>query len=274
MAYTKIQDVKRVLNSSTGQKVRFSDTALKMISTRYPSGLSTKPNRDIILNTEAISVGDEFGSDDVLVFKFTDATNFEVYRKHEIAKQDIKIGDGDIATSYTTPEGSITVGTGFWGGVIEAGDLVELQFSCHMSIVDFKLYLKDVEVIIDSMISDLSAGYVESGDRIFNSTVPAQIKVATTYLAAYYIFSDTFADVYRDKDELKFSFVSRWKKRAEEMVKRYANINSRHAPSSISFPSFMDKVGDDTVGPGLTGRTSVKTELERDALVEDIFEID
>jgi hypothetical protein len=272
--YTDLSQVKRVLRSSSGEKVRFSDSivGVNVGKLTSPTGNQITSNLDLEFNYTLVTIEADFEGDYVLKFLFTSPTEFKAIEVGEKIRRELALGTGDIATDYTTPNGLITVPSGCWGGTIITNSVVEIRFDSHMSDNSGNQYIEDAEVIIDATIEGVGVNYAIGAPRIFASgSVPDQVKVATTYLAAYMIFTDAFADFYKDKNEMKYSFVGGWKSRAEDLLMDYMKAVGRKPPGVISFPSFIDKFGEAEAGPGMSKWSTDYKTVTRDAKTEDIF---
>jgi hypothetical protein len=93
--------------------------------------------------------------------------------------------------------------------------------------------------------------------------------VAAAYLAAYYLYTDTFANIYKEENEGD-SYANRWKKRAEKYVHGYIENAGYAPPEAAAFPKFIDQMGVEGQGPGLTGMVESIGDFERDAQQADI----
>lgn len=272
--YTDLSQVKRVLRSSSGEKVRFSDSLVDVTTGKQGAGGKLVPTIDIEFNYSLVQTGSSFDGDYLLKFLFSDSENFKALQVDQKIRRELLLSTGSVNSDYSTPDGLITVPAACWGGTIETDSVVQLRFDSHMSDDDANQYIEDAEAIIDAMIENEGVNYVVNGNtRVFQvGSVPEQVKVATTYLTAYMIFTDTFADFYKDKDEVRYSFIGRWKKRAEDLLKDYMRAAGRRPPKVLAFPSFIDKFGDPDVGPGVATWSTDYDTVTRDAESEDIFD--
>jgi hypothetical protein len=272
--YTDLNNVKRILRSSSGEKVRFSDSLVsaKTGKLRSQNEVNMVRNLNMSFNYNLIIVDSAFSGDLTLRFLFQDSTNFKVFKIDEKVRSELLLSSGDILTSYSTPDELITVPLECWGGTIEANDVLELRFDSHISDENGNLYIEDAESVIDTMLESHGIRYpVQGSPRLFTELeTPEQIKIATAYLASYYIFTDTFADFYKEKEELQWSFIGRWKKRAEDLVKDYIKAKGIVPPRVIGFPAFITRVGDDLVGK-VASRSSKMEDVRKDYTPEGIF---
>ena len=272
--YTDLAQVKRVLRSSSGEKVRFSDSivGVNVGKLTSPTGNQITSNLDLEFNYTLVEIDPAFEGDYVLKLLFTSPTDFKAIEVGEKIRRELALGSSDISSDYTTPDSMITVPKECWGGTIITNSVVEIRFDSHMSDNSGNTYIEDAEVIIDATIEGVGVNYAMGAPRIFASgSVPDQVKVATTYLAAYMIFTDAFADFYKDKNEMKYSFVGGWKSRAEDLLMDYMKAVGRRPPGVISFPSFIDKFGEADAGPGMSKWSTDYKTVTRDAKTEDIF---
>lgn len=272
--YTDLSQVKRVLRSSSGEKVRFSDAIVGVNVGKLTSstGNQVTSNLDLEFNYTLVKTDPAFEGDYVLKFLFTSPTDFKAIEVGEKIRRELSLGTGNVATDYVTPNGLIEVPSDCWGGTIVTNSTVEIRFDSHMSDNSASQYIEDAEVIIDATIEGVGVNYAQGSPRIFAAgSVPDQVKVATTYLAAYMIFTDAFADFYKDKNEMKYSFVGGWKTRAEDLLMDYMKAAGRKPPLVISFPSFIDKFGEADAGPGMSKWSTDYKKVTRDARTEDIF---
>jgi hypothetical protein len=271
--YTTLEDLRRVMNSSNDKKVRFSVDAIDSI---VAITSDRKPNKDIQIDTTLSSVQTSFQGAQTYRFEFTDDTNFNVYLVGNQAQSDYRevlIGTGDKNTDYTSPDGNITIGAGTFSGTIELGDSNTIKLNCDVSDDNACLYIRDAEIEIDSSLSEYYAEYTpEAQDTIYTAvTTPSQVKLATTYLAAYYLYSDMYVDVLREGDS-KESFLPGWKKRAERIMNSFIKFTARTNPSVLSYPRFIDRIGNGYLGPGWSKMSRDTEELSRDAEVQSVFE--
>jgi hypothetical protein len=267
--YTGLEDVKRVLRTLSGEKIRFSDSVLDVVALKSDN----KTNFDLSFNYRLITFDPDFGRSYMLKFVMDTSEDFKVFEVNTVAKRELLLSAGSVNNDYTTPDGMITVPSTVWGGVVTAGDKVEIRLAPHMSDNNGEEYIRDAEVIIDQILESNGIHFpVEGQPTIFLSgAVPSPIRVSTTYLAAYMIHTDTFAELYRDEDQNQVSFLNRWQKRSEDLIKEYIIAKGARPPQAIAFPWFIDSIGVPGVGPGLSKVTSDFDAITRDAQAGRIF---
>lgn len=274
MAYTNLEEVKRVLRSSNKEVVRFSDSLVEIIIDKNDQTTGAFGFRE-----SEISVDADFDNKLTLKLKFTSPTTYDVFEITEKLKYE-KLLDENISISniYVTPDGTITIQPTAFFANIEAKDMVTIGFDPHISDNDALKYIEDTEVEIDSMLTASGMeGYEEGEQRLFDPLatparpIPPQISVAATYLAAYYIFTDIFVQVYKE-GALESSYSTRWKRRAEKYIESYIKTKGLVTPRAKAFPLFIDKIGVPDVGPGMSKMVEDETDFNRDAETESIFD--
>lgn len=273
--YTTLDKVKNVLRASDRETVRFSDSLTEV----ELSDSNDSPNVDMGFKFNEVQTSSDFKGDFELKFKFTSPTLFNVYQITPKIKQEILLDTGaDISASYTTPDGMITIPSTCWFGTIETGDRVYMRFDSHLSDAQGDDYIEQTEVEIDGMLSESTVDmYVDGETRHFDPAdpdrpVPDIIAIATAYLAAYYIYTGTFVNIYKEQVTPERTYAGRWKKRAEKLVKSYIESEGYHAPRAAAFPTFIDQFGVQDTGPGLSPMTENFNDATRDAQTGDIFE--
>lgn len=269
--YTTLDDVKKVLRSSSGERVRFSDN-VKTVEVKHAN---KAPNLDITFDRNGLILDPSVEGAFTIRIEFSSIVAFDVYRIEEAYENKLHIGSGNISSLFTSSDGLLQISPSCWTGTIVAGDYVQLQYDIHMSNEVAEYYIENTEVMIDQMIYDVLAQAPATGEtRVWPlaADVPEAVSVAATYLTAYYIFTDVFADRYLTREDKKLTLIDRWKTRGEEYLKRYISNEAKIAPSLISFPKMIDQFGIKDVQSGMTGTiTSVQDDLERDAEVDEIF---
>jgi len=271
--YTDLEDVKRVLRTLSGEKIRFSNSVIDAVILKP----NNSTNLDLSFDYRKIQFNPDFGDHYMLKLVMDNSTNFKAYEVNTTAKRELLLSSGDILNSYTTPDNMITIVPECWGGVISTGDKIEIRFSPHMSDSNGNRYIEDSEVIIDQILEANGIHFpIQGQSTIFLSgEVPPPIKVSATYLSAYMIYTDTFSELYvednKDKNTSQTSFLNRWKKRSEDVIKDYITAKGARAPQVYGFPWFIDSIGDPAVGPGLSKITSDFDEITRDADSSNLF---
>lgn len=272
--YTSLSDVKNVLKLGHEKSFMFSDS-LAEVQLLDTSGQRDTANTDMVFTPDEVEIQPSFGRFLDLRLEFTSTTDFSVYEADEKIRQKRLLSTGDINTNWVSPDGKITIKSSAWGGTIESGDLVKLGFRSYISDNLVDSMIEDTEIMVDSMISSQGMKFLEDGKtRLFESPdIPETIKAATKYLTSYYIYTDIFQDKFQDESDYQFTYVKRWKTKAEKYIDSYIKSQGFDAPSVLAFPQFMpDEFGDADVGPGYSGMSTDKSEVVRDAETEDIFE--
>jgi hypothetical protein len=274
--YTDLSQVMRVLQSNSGEKIRFSSTSLVGVragKVRNENDVNLQRNTNLSFDYNLVEVDPSFNGTLTLRFYFSDTGIFKASRVDEKVQTDIYLSSGITSESYITPDGMVTVPPEVWTSATAENDVVELRFDSQISDDHANLYIEDAESMIDIMLESAGLMYLLDGKvRLFEEgAVPEQIRVCTTYLACYLIFTDQFSDVGNDK-ELRFSYPARWKKRAEDLLNSYIKAKGIVPPRVFGFPSFIDRVGHKGIGPGMATRTSDINELRRDAQTDRIFD--
>lgn len=276
--YCTANDVKSLLNTCRRQKVLFSENSLTEIKTLQKLQ-SVVPDFAINFNYNIITYDPSFTMNGYLRFKFTSATEFEVFEAGEKLDNEILISSGDIATEWNHPRLSpsadpiMTIPTAAWVSGYALNKIVQLKYDTHFSTEQVNVFIDETEIMIDQLLSDCMLVKVLEAGRAYDAlTLPQQIALACKYMTAYYIFVSLYADTFVDKEKsLDYSLIRNWKIKAEDLVKSYAKVKGRRVPSVVGFPSFMDRMGVDGEGPGFTATGSTVGELSRDANTEDIL---
>lgn len=265
--YTTVADVERVLRSSAEGKVRLSDRALTSVIVQDSN---SRVQYLTTVDQTAISLDNAFEGQKKLKFDFTSGTAFDVFDVDPVQRHTILLGTGTISAEYTTPDTLITIAAATFGGTIVAGDSVILTFEAHLSIEDAEAFIDEAEIEVDTILSEFGYDYlnlVQFAERLFetSSDVPPAVGMATTYLAAYYTYSNVFASKFKSGDGAEQNFSNRWKSRAEKTLKRFAKASNRSAPAVLSFPTYVDKFGVRGVFPGTDGVLEEEADILRAA---------
>jgi hypothetical protein len=266
--YTTADDIVRVLRANADGKVRTSSEALKAVEVR-----DSQKDFQILTTVDqsGITIATSFQGQKKLKFDFTDATNFNVSDIDGVAARPILLGTGDISTEYSDPDEIVTVAAGTFGGTIAAGDSITIVLDCHISSDDVDLFIEDAEIEVDAVMTEGGLGYLDTAagqELIYEDEVPPAVRVITTYLAAYYLYSDVYASSFKDEKAAASSFTMRWKRRAEHLLKTYIKAQRRSVPTVLSFPSYVDKFGVRGVGPGTDGLAEDADDILRDSYSE------
>lgn len=275
--YTTIDDIKRILRSNGTERIRFSDciTSVLVEHPRHNTKVM-ETNLDMIFNYRLVEIAPEYSGEYLLKLVLVDSGTFRGIEIDPVSNRELTLGLGSVQTDWESPDGTFTIPSECWGGIVKEHDQVQIRFSSHLSDNDVVSYIEEAETRIDAMLEEHQILFIDelapAPRRIFKpGEVPDRIKVAATYLASYYIFTNTFADLFKDKDSLKFSYVRKWLERAESGIMEYIIGTGRRAPLVLGFPRFIDKIGSPDAGPGLSGISSDFRTLTRDAGVDGIF---
>jgi len=265
MIYTTVEKVVAVLSTSSGSKrVRTSSTALKNVkSSHVPAGELSRPintrRQDpsglTIVSRSLIEVGSSFVGDETFLFEFTSSTEYNVWNFNDGAY--LLLGSGLVGSNFEIPDTGITILANCFSGSISNLSMVTLIFSAHISDDRLVEYINQTEYLIDSTLSELWVGYSTDGTSlIYEDEPPEQIKTATSYLTAFYIYTDVFADVQADIADKEYSYAFRWRKRAEDIITTFAKWRRREIPSVVSFPSIVTQIGVSNIGNGPQAETT------------------
>lgn len=269
-SYTDLDEVRRILRSSDREVVRFSDSITSI------RAKAADTSRMIGFNESLLEVDPSFDEKLELRFEFTSDTEFNLLKLDRMLEREVAIGTGDRSQEYETPDGMFTIPAACWIGDIQAEDVVTIQFDPHMSDQDALRYIEDTEVEIDSTLSANQIRFseeVDPGDRYFDpdptsdNPLPSIISVATTYLAAYYIYTDVFVNILKEGGP-QGTYAGRWKGRAERYIRDYIKAEGYSNPRAIAFPRYIDKFGVPEEGPGMKGMSE---HPDQDAETESIF---
>lgn len=268
--YTNLEDVKKILTLGHDKSFMFSDCLAEVELLN-----DGRPNVDMIFNPDEVLIKPTFSKFLDLKLQFIDSTNFNVYVMDKRIKQKRLISSGDINTTWVSPSTEIEIPPSTWGGTIVQDDIVDLGFRSYISDNYANQMIEDTEVMIDSMITESGTMFVQPGfSQLFPNNIPSAVQVATKYLSAYYIYTDTFQDKFRDEVSYQDSFVRRWKRRAEMYLKGFIDAQGFTSPRVLAFPQYMpNQFGDADVGPGYGGMSTNKADVVRDSGTSDIFEV-
>lgn len=273
-SYTQVDNVKKVLRSSTGQKAIMSDDALVGVS--IVSAQNRNISRELKFNSEYVTVETDFVGKMDLQLEFTSPTDYSVYLvTTDNANSLYQIGSSSISSTFSHE--SIQVSPGTVSGDIEIGDKILLKFHADISIDDVEEYICETELIIDSMLEHGFFKYRDSDtpdDNIYPcGSVPPQIKYTAKYLAAYYIYTDTFAEIGKENASDTYSFTSRWKKRAESFLLKFIKTRNRSTPFVSGFPIKIERSGVKDVASGLELMNETYSDMsDVDTKDDEIFE--
>lgn len=276
--YTTIEDIKRILKTNGTERIRFSDSIVSVaVEKKHLNTRATDVNLDLIFNYRLVEIAPSYSGEYVLKILFTDDQNFKAIEVDAVSNRgEMVLSLGNIGADWVSPDGVFTIPAACWGGIAKENDQVQIKFSSHISDDDVVAYIEEAEIRIDAMLEEHQILFIDESApaprRIFAvGEVPDRIRVATSYLAAYYIFTNTFVDLFKDKDSLFPSYVRKWLDRAESGLMEYIIGTGRRAPAVLGIPRFIDKIGSPDAGPGMSGFSSDFRTLTRDAGTDDIF---
>jgi hypothetical protein len=269
--YTTLDDVKRIVQSSGDKVVRFSDSLVSIQISESSSG------RDFAFDRNEVEETTSFKGQRELRFKFNSSSDFDVVEIVEGHNREVLLDSSQSKSSdYTTPDGEITVKSSAWKGTQESGDEATLEWDAHISDDHAEAFIDESEIEIDSTLAGQRVDFLEGSDnRLWTSSsdVPPEISVACSYLAAYYIYTNVYINIYQENGGMS-NYSTRWKKKAEKNVMSYADRVNHEVPAASVFPRYIDKVGVEQHGPGLKELKDKFSEYDHDSYTEDIFTAD
>ena len=274
--YVTLQDVMKVLRSCKGEKMRFSSTAFKFASVQDET--NRRLNTDLIFKSDYVIIQEDFDDHFNITVEFTSPTEYVVYISDPSkGSGKTSVGAGDIASDVEIELPGphfVRFEVGTFSGTITTGDKVVIELKAHMSNEVAEEYIRDASMTVDNLLEKGGCFWREADQEcIFEvATVPREVKFATKYIAAYYMYTDTFSDIIKEDASSTYSFTSRWNKRAEEMLSTFCHNECRKAgsglPVVLSFPPKLNTVGVECIGPGLENesfnRADSSTELSAD----------
>lgn len=254
--YTTIEKVSKILSTSSGKKVRSSSTALQEIRTEtainnFTDPINTRktaPSALVIVTRSLISVDPSFSGSENVHVEFTSATEYNVWTSDK--GNYLLQSTGDIAVDHTTLDGMLTFEAGCFSGTISDKTIVKMIFSAHISDTGLEEYILQTSHIIDNIVSEESVRFSSDGFELIYDEPSEQIKIAAAYLCAFYVYTDVFADVQADSAEKEYSYAFRWRKRAEDILKKYLSWQKRTVPTVFSFPAIVTTIGVEGIGNG------------------------
>lgn len=251
--YTDLDKIKRKLSSVRGDKVRFSTNSLVQISVKTDLDHRTVDNNDLLFIYEDLVFSSDFLETATVVLHFDrgNNTDYNIYlQMQHTDRRNILVGQGDTSSTSTVFSGGLEIPSTVWSGTIAEGDRVELKIDTHISDDLAEEYIEETEYIIDSMLVGGAIGHESSASLLFTAlTVPNLVTIATTYMTAFYIYTDLFFDKESEREDKGYkSFASKWKDKAEKTLASYIKESKTYStPSVLSFPSFITKFGIDYV---------------------------
>lgn len=241
--YTTFSDVKRVLDTNIKNRIRFNTSPVKDydIFTLSPTSniqdmAKRTPNYATIFDPSKIVFQDSYAGDLQIALLFTSPTEYICYIMPDGDKKFRNVGAGDISNDFTPVAGDFEIMSGVCSGTIVVNDVVLIKTIVHCSVETADFYIQHAEVIIDNAIEGSGARLKLSSPRMFTfPDIPQEIKVATTYLAAYILYTSVFAEEQKDFEIKNAStfvrhFVDGWKKRADQLLSDYIAHAGRRPP--------------------------------------------
>lgn len=251
-SYALLSDIKKIMRASSRERIRFSGDALRVTEVAHLQGTTTgtpynqsKPKEPIYtlsVNRSAVIIDPGYKGRDLVNFVFTSPTTYNVYSQtfvdNNYDKRETLYGSGSTTTDFVY-DGLITFPPAFWVGVAQAQDSVKLQFEADISDEDAEFFILNAEVAIDNMLAAASVDYLLPGEqRLFLAPdIPPQITMAAQYLAAYYTYTNVYAE--QTRDPTQGHFTERWKKMCMDMLRDYA-IQSNRLPPSVTKNVHLD----------------------------------
>ena len=267
--YTDLTKVRNRLRSSRKNKIRLSSDALESFNTKKKNTNGRQPNLDLVFDYSSVVVASSFEGNIQIEFEFLNSTDYDVFLSQLPDKRRVKVGSGNVSSGFTTPDGEITFPASCFSGTIALDDVVEVTFLAHVSDDQVVEMIHEVESEIDGK---LYGSYI--GEEIKNSTglifdgvtneVPGLVEITATYLSAYYVFTDAFADLMTEKEGSGArSFVARWKKRAEESLLLYTKAcNANYRTFVTGFPMQLTTHGVSKAGKNTPEPQKIAEEFE------------
>jgi hypothetical protein len=249
--YAILDDVKRILRASARERIRFPGNGFKTIDVTSrvdPSGAPLsyqqkngnnvyKPTYNFLFNEVGLVISPSFKGRIFLSINFTSSTTYNVYHQPIINgqhdKRDMLYGSGNISTVFDYM-GHVEITAASWGGTITAGDTVKIEIEVDISNEDAEFFIENAEIDIDNMLSANRVDYLNAGEqRLFQlPDVPPPIKMATQYLAAYYIYTAAYAEEQQDGGRGQH-FSKEWKTKALSILSNYISYAIRLPPSAV-----------------------------------------
>jgi len=245
-SYALLSDIKKIMRASSRERIRFSGDALRLVDVGHLQGTTagspynqSKPKEPIYtlnLNRDAVVIDPSYKGRDLINFVFTSPTAYNVYTQtftdNSFDKRETLHGNGTISTTYDY-DGLISFPPACWTGVPVAQDSVKIQFEADISDEDAEFFILNAEVAIDNMLAAAWVDYLLPGEqRLFLAPdIPPTITMATQYLAAYYTYTNVFAE--QTRDPTQGHFTERWKRMCMDVLRDFA-IQKNRLPPSVS----------------------------------------
>lgn len=255
--YATVQKVKDIIKTGRESHNILADNAVDEVILQHESNRGqVQDNKDMIFAHEEVDIGNNFFGSTILKIQFNSSTDFDVYEVQE-GIQNLRLisQSNSISNDWSHPNKGITIKSAAWGGTIEQNDIVKLKLRAYLSEKMLETRVEDTEVMIDSKLKGAGVKLTQNASdntSLFQTGgVPDEISVACKYLTAYYVYTDVYKDKFQDNSGDDFSYVKRWKRRAENLIETYMDEQTNIAPKIGSFPPIIDTRGvDDGMGPG------------------------
>lgn len=244
--YAELSDVKIIMRASSRERIRFSGDALRVIDIGqiqntsigdpYNQSKHPEPIYTLSILRNQVQIADTYSGRDLVTFIFTSATNYNVYfqdfKDNAYDKRDMLHGSGSISTTYVYND--ISFPPAMWVGTPAAQSSVKIQFEADISNEAAEFFIEQAEIAIDNMLAAASVDYLKAGEqRLFLAPdIPPPVKMATQYLAAYYIYTNVFAE--QSKDPNNSHFTDRWKRMCMDVLRDFAIWKNRLPPAVVS----------------------------------------
>ena len=272
ITYTTITEVQRVLRTNVQKRVNFSG---------HYRNLGGEVDNTSAITLNAVAFYDDYARIENIELVFTDTTSYKVTFIDDSVgvRGSVSLGNATIYSDYTTSHGFV-IGHDDWVGIAFTGDKVKFQTEVHMSKDDVYNYMSDAEIWVDSVLKEKIYQDTTTvlNTLLFDSTsVPVEVKFATTRLTAYLIFNDVFqANIEgmqtTDPRILGLYPVINWHQQAMSMLKRYIEIyvgqKIESGPRWISHERLFPSVGVKGIGRGVA---RPKKDVDPSVLYDDEF---
>lgn len=244
--YAQLADVKIIMRASSRERIRFSDDAFRVwsvgeiqnvtIGSIRNQSKAPEPVYTMSIRKDQALIADSYKGRDMVNFVFIDANNYNVYtqefKDNSYDKRELYHGSGSISTTYDY-NGEISFPPAFWVGIAEPNFSVKIQFECDISTQDAEFFIGQAEIALDNMLSAAAVDYLLPGEsRLFIAPdIPPVITMAAQYLAAYYIYTNVYAEQLTDGKSGHFT--DRWRKMCMEVLNDFSIWKNRLPPSVV-----------------------------------------
>lgn len=250
ITYTTLDDIRVVLTHATeggNNLIRFSDSYINL-------GADSSNNGSISLSKVLIST-DYSGFRDVEI-EFTSSTDYKVSAFMGGYSQNL--GSGSINNDFTTAPSWFRFLSADWSGTAQTGDKIKFSTNSHIATNGVIALARNAEVMVDSRLEEWFYNNSSLADELFftsKSDVPKAIRVATTYLSCYLIWTSIYPihNVLTRTQVDRNSDIDNWKKMAERLINSYIKqrlIGEKAAtPQWYSREPVFDKIAVDFTEP-------------------------